>query len=183
MKLDISTANSLKKVFIFVIFISFYCSAYSQNENLTIPWPADWKLGSNQETPKQKMLEFVPLKESVEKWTIIGTMITFRDITNVDIESAKEMVYSQAKKNAIDPVLTVIEKNDTSKNPWILFKIEAASYKNDPNPESQLFYVIQGNENLYNNIVAVKKKTLADDFISKWSKILKSGKLTTRSEN
>jgi hypothetical protein len=177
LKICMPSDFGLKKIFVSLLLVSVYGFVCAQKEQFTIPWPTDMKIGSNQETPKQKMIEYVPAKESVEKWTIIGTMITFKGITGVDIDAAKEIMFSRVRKNAIDPVFTVIEKNDLGKNPWILFKAEIASYKNDPNPESQLYYIIQGDENLYNNIIATKEKTLSEDFTSKWSAIFKSGKL------
>ena len=68
----------------------------------------------------------------------------------------------------------MIEKDDKAKNPWILFKIEAPNFTNDKNPESQLYYIIQGEQSLYSNFVAIKEKKLSSEFIDKWTKVFKS---------
>jgi hypothetical protein len=71
----------------------------------------------------------------------------------------------------------VIEKNDTAKNVWVLFKVETASFPNDPVPESQLYYAIQGDKTLYVTFIATKEKALSSDFLLKWSKVFKESEL------
>jgi hypothetical protein len=46
-----------------------------------------------------------------------------------------------------------------------------------PEPESDLYYVIQGEYGLYENYVAVKRPKLDDEFVSKWSDIFKTSEL------
>jgi hypothetical protein len=57
----------------------------------------------------------------------------------------------------------------------VLFKVETPSFPNDPKPESQLWYVIQGEKTLHSMFIAKKEKTLSKEFIKKWSKVFKSG--------
>ena len=148
-------------------------------ENLKIVWPEEykWKIGSNQENDNQHMTEMIPRNESIDKWTIIGTMIAFKGAKNVPMDAAMNLMFDQAKKNAISPTLTLVEKNDTAKNAWIIFKIEAPGFKNDKTPESQLFYIIQGNSSLYSNFVAIKEKTLSKEFVDKWTAVFKKSEL------
>jgi hypothetical protein len=65
-----------------------------------------------------------------------------------------------------------VESNDITKNIWVLFKVETPGFPNDPKPESQLFYAVQGEVTLYVNFIALK--TLSNDFINKWTKVFKS---------
>ena len=126
------------------------------------------------------MVELVPNNESVDKWTIIGTTQTYtslKGLKNLPIESVMNTTFNEAKKTAINPTLTFIEKKEDGKNPWILFKIESPSFKNDTNPESQLYYVIAGDDALYSNFVAIKSATLSKEFTDHWTGIFKTSLL------
>jgi hypothetical protein len=166
----------MRKITLLSFLLTCSSIVYCQEEKLVIPWPAEtkWKIGSTQENPKQKFVEYIPEKESIDKWTIIGTMVTFKDYTNIQMDVAKNIVFSESKENVVDPVLTIIERGDDAKYPWIIFKIEAAACRNSPAPESQLVYIVQGEDNLYSNLVAIKEKALPDEFTAKWTKIFKA---------
>jgi hypothetical protein len=170
----------MKHIFtLLTIVISYNYSAGQGQENLKIIWPEEykWKVGSNQENESMHMLELIPGDEKIEKWTIMGTMMSIKGARNIPMDNAMNLMYDQAKQNAPDASLTLIEKNDTAKNPWIIFKIEAPRFKNDKRPESQLYYIVQGESSLYSNFVALKEKKLSDEFVNKWKAIFKSSEL------
>ena len=171
----------MKKNIFFITFFFLTITSFGQSttENLKIVWPEEykWKVGSNQEDQAQQMIELIPGNETVDKWTIIGTMMSIKGAKNIPMDIAMNTMFDQAKQNAIKPTLTLIERNDTARNAWIIFKIEAPKFKNDKNPESQLYYIIQGQSSLYSNFVAIKEKTLSKAFIEKWAKIFKSSEL------
>ena len=171
--------KSRQLLFLLTLIILTIPSFGQTQENLKITWPEEykWKIGSNQEDDTQQMLELIPGNESVDKWTIIGTMLSIKGVKGVPMDVAMNLMFDQAKQNAINAKLTLIERNDTAKNAWIIFKIESPRFKNDKNPESQLYYIIQGNSSLYSNFVAIKEKTLSKEFIDKWTKIFKSSEL------
>lgn len=148
-------------------------------ENLKITWPEEykWKIGSNQEDGQQQMIELIPGKEKINKWTIMGTMLSIKGATNISMNVAMNLMFEQANQNAIKPTLTLIERNDTSKHPWIIFKIEAAKFKNDNDPESQLYYIIQEESALYSNFVAIKEATLSKEFVDNWLNVFKMSEL------
>jgi len=101
-------------------------------------------------------------------------------LKNTKIESTDQVVemYRQSsQKESPKAKLTVIEDNNKVKNIWVLFKVETPSFPNDPNPESQLYYAIQGEVALYINFIAIKEKTLSKDFLSKWTKVFKNSEL------
>lgn len=143
-----------------------------------IVWPEEykWKIGSNQEDANIHMMELIPGAETLEQWSIMGTMMSVKGAKGVPVDKVMNVMYQQTRQNAPDAVLTLIEKNDTGKNHWILFKIEAPRFTNDVKPESQLYYVIQGESSLYSNFVAIKEATLSDEFSSKWVQIFKASK-------
>lgn len=120
------------------------------------------------------MTEYVPKKETVESWSIIGTTLIFKGRADVPIEAAMNIMFNEAKKKAINPKLTVIDKKVDGDNPWILFKIESEGFTNDKTPESQLFYIIEGEIDLYSNFVAIKKSSLPAEFVDHWTAIFKA---------
>jgi hypothetical protein len=162
-----------------VIFTLVINSRGQEKENLVIVWPEEykWKIGSNQENESVHMMELIPGDEKIEKWTIIGTMMAIKGVKLDQIDKAMNLMYDQTKQNAPKATLTFIEKDEAAKNPWILFKIESPSFKNDKNPESQLYYIIQGQTSLYSNFVALREKKLTDDFVNKWKAVFKASKL------
>ena len=170
----------MKRIILLPVVTFFTAMAFAQSqESLKIVWPEEynWKIGSNQKNDKQHMIELIPGNETISKWTIIGTTVSIIGVKNVPMDVAMNLTFDQAKKDAINPTLTQIERNDTAKNAWIIFKIETPGFKDDKNPESQLYYIIQGNASLYSSFVAIKEKSLSKDFVDKWAKIFKSSQL------
>jgi hypothetical protein len=151
----------------------------TKEENLKVVWPEEykWKIGSNQEDNTMHFLEIIPGKESISKWTLLGTMMSVKNTRIVSTGQVLEMYTAQSQKASPKAKLTVIEKNDTAKNVWVLFKVETASFPNDPLLESQLYYAIQGDKTLYVTFIATKEKTLSNDFLLKWSKVFKESEL------
>jgi hypothetical protein len=157
--------------------------SFSQSgESLMIEWPKEgkWKVGSSQENEKMHMLEIIHEDESLENWTEMGTMMSLKAVRIDDIEKVMTLMYQQSKQNAPDAKLTFIEKKDDAKYPWILFSIEAPAFKNNPKPESQIWYCIQGEKTLYNNFIAFKKASISKDEVKKWSKIFKTSKIVSQ---
>jgi hypothetical protein len=115
--------------------------------------------------------------ETIDKWTELGNMTSIKGIKGIPVERAMVLMYDQAKQNAPKAKLTFIEKDETVEFPWILFTIEAPSFKNDKTPESQLWYIIQGKQALYTNFIAVKKPTIPTELKEKWMPFFKSGKV------
>ena len=164
--------------FIALITVSFG-QTQTKDENLKIVWCEEykWKIASNQENKTTHFLEIIPGKEKIEKWTMLGTMMSLKNTKITKTEQVVETYRQSSLKESPKAKLTVLESNDTTKNIWILFKIETPSFPNDPKPESQLYYAIQGEATLYVNFIALKEKTLSNDFIIKWTKVFKESEL------
>jgi hypothetical protein len=155
------------------------CFAQDKTEGLKFSWPDNfnWQVGSDQENDTQHLVELVPADQTIDNWKILVTMQTLKGVVNVPIASVPESLMSQAQKTAVGARLTILEKDDKAKAPWILFKIESPSFTNDPTPESQLYYVIQGQTALFINFVAVKRRGLPDDFTNQWKAVFKLSEL------
>lgn len=162
-----------------ILFISLNVFGQNEIENLKINWPEkyEWKIGSNQETEQMHFIELIPEKESIDNWTIIGTMMSIKGATKVPMDVAINLMFDQTKATAPNAKLTIIEKNETDENHWTIFTIESPKFTDDKKPESQLYYIVQGKSSLYSNFVAIKEKKLSEDFINDWIKVFKSSEL------
>lgn len=173
----------MKKYLLLLCFIlaALIKTLYAQTgqENLKIAWPGEynWKVGANQQVKNARMIELVPANETINKWTIIATMLSMQGIKNISMNTAVKMTFDKMRANSPKARLVVIERNDKVKNPWIIFKIESPYFTNSKTPESQLYYIIQGNTSLYINFVAVKQDMLGPLFIEKWTKVFKASLL------
>lgn len=164
---------------ILMLSISLNVFAQQEIENLKIDWPEkfEWKIASNQENEQMHFIELVPGKESVDNWTIISSMMSIKGATAVPMDVITNLMFDQTKATAPKAKLTIIEKNETDENHWTIFTIESPRFTDDKNPESQLYYIIQGKSSLYSNFVAIKEKKLSEDFINEWIKVFKSSEL------
>ena len=164
-------------------FINQFCGNEQQDgESLMLDWPdsENWKVGSSQENEQIAMIELIHSNESLENWTEIGTMMSIKGAKNIPMDNAMNMMYEQAKLNSSKAKLTFIEKDESAEYPWIIFTIESPSFKNDKNPESQLWYIIQGKTSLYTNFRAIKQASIPDDLKDKWIKFFMTGKIVTK---
>ncbi|NOS92535.1 MAG: hypothetical protein HOP30_11475 [Cyclobacteriaceae bacterium] len=153
--------------------------AQEKKEKLKTIWPEEhkWKVGSDQEDKAMHVREWIPGNESHEHWTILGTMISITGAQNVPMENIMMAMYEQVKLSAPKSTVTEIEKDETGKHHWIVFKIESHRFHHHNTPESRLYYAIQGDSSLYVNIVSIKEKTLSHHFIEKWWTIFKASQL------
>ena len=152
-------------------YLQQFCGNEQQlGESLSLHWPEseNWKIGSNQENDEMTMLELIPSNETFENWTEIGTMISLKGAKNIPMDKAMEMQFAELKKSSPKAKLTFIEKNENVEFPWIIFTIECPKFKDDKNPESQLWYLTQGKTSLYMNFRAIKESAIPENLKNKW---------------
>ena len=174
----------MKKLILAVLLSGFtVTSSFAQKtENLQIAWPGDykWKVASNQRTAAANMIELIPGSETVSNWTIMATMMSYKNMKVPVISKVPPMLFATTKKNAPSAKLTVIEQGVKMGHQWIIYKIESPSFKNSPKPESQLYYAIQGDKTLYVNFVALKSPTFPTVYVFKWTNVFKASQLVYR---
>jgi len=176
----------MKRFTFLTIFITLTIASIGQTqtkeENLKIVWCEEykWKITSNQEDKTTHLLEIIPGKDKIEKWTMLGMMMSLKNTKITKTEQVVEMYRQSSLKESPKAKLTVLESNDTTNNIWVLFKIETPSFPNDPKPESQLYYAIQGEATLYVNFIALKERTLPNDFTIKWTKVFKASEIVNQ---
>lgn len=161
-------------------YLSQFCGNEMQKgESFMLHWPENenWKIGSNQEDDKMTMIELIHSNETFDNWTEIGTCTAYKNAINIPVDAAMNMMYEQSKKESPKAKLTFIEKDEKAEFPWIIFTIESPNFKNDKNPESQLWFIIQGKTSLYSNFRAIKKSTIPNDLKEQWISFFKSGRI------
>lgn len=164
-------------------YISQFCGNQQQvGESLMLDWLAkeNWKVGDNQENSQQHIIDFIHSDETIDKWTELGNMTSIKGITGVPITTAMNLMFDQSKLNSPKSKLTFIEKDEKAEYPWIIFTIESPNFKNDKNPESQLWYIVQGKQALYTNFRAVKQATIPAEFKASWIAFFKTAKIINK---
>src|SRR5262245_55978116 len=88
-------------------------------ESFSLDWPdsENWKVGSSQENEKMVMVELVRGKETVEKWTELGTMTSYKGVKGKNVEDMRDQFYSLTKKSCEEAKLTTLTKDLDSKYP------------------------------------------------------------------
>ncbi|HEY0045472.1 MAG TPA: hypothetical protein VGB44_02040 [Flavobacterium sp.] len=126
---------------------------------------------------KVHMVELIPANETLQNWTLMGNTMSLQGAQSAPMEVVMNLMIEQAKVNSDNVKLTLVEKGESIDRPWILFKIEASSFKNDKKPESQLYYITAGKTALFTNFIAVREAKLKQKFVEKWSKVFKESEL------
>ena len=174
----------MKKLFLALVLSCFTSAAlFAQTtENLQIAWPGEykWKVGSNQKTAAANMIELIPGNETLNNWTIMVTMMSYKNMKVPAISKVPPMLFATMQKNSPSAKLTVIEQGVKMGHQWIIYKIESPSFKNKPKPESQLYYAIQGDRTLYVNFIALKSPTFPTVKVFKWTNVFKASQLVNK---
>lgn len=157
-------------------------AAFCQKESLSISWPQEYhfKEISNQSEGQVHITEMVPEKEDGENWTLLTETMVIKGAVVPATAVIVQLFEQSTRSESPDAKLTVLEADDKAKNIWVIFKVETPKFPDDPLPESQLYYAIQGAEGLYVNFIAIKEKELTKEFISRWSAVFKASKLVSQ---
>ena len=168
-----------KLVFLCLVLFSGIFFGQEKKEILKIEWPEEYKMKKalDIEDEKTRFVVFVPENETVDNWTILGSLVSYKKTKAPNVDIIIKSYEETFLKEEPSAKLTILEKNDGAENIWALFKIEAPSVSKKSKLEAQLVYVIQGEDDIHNVFVMIKEKTLSQKFVKKWSKIFKEGKL------
>lgn len=148
-------------------------------ENLKVNWPEEYKWKAVSETNDSSLHTTVGIleKDSGEYKNLKGTSLVYKNVNKVPLSMAMSMMYDQLKADAPKAIATPLERDDKAKHPWILFLIEIPRFKNDKTPESRLYYIVQGEHNLFTHFIATKEKRLSPEFVQEWSNVFKESKM------
>lgn len=148
-----------KAVFVFVL-LCFQMFFGQEKEVLKIDWPEEYKMKKalDIEDEKTRFAVFVPENETVDNWTILGSLVSYKKTKAPNIDIIIKSYEETFLKEEPSAKLTILEKNDRAENIWALFKIEEPSVSKKSNLEAQLVYVIQGEDDIHNVFVMIKEK-------------------------
>ena len=158
-----------------VLFSGMFFGQKKEVLKVNLPKEYEWKVVHNYESDKTDFIIFIPKNENENNWSILVNIMSSKSFITINEDFIKGLFESQSPTK--DPLakLTILGKSKEGEGIWVLFKVETPSFPNDPKPESQLWYVIQGEKTLHSMFIAKKEKTLSKEFIKKWSKVFKSG--------
>lgn len=163
--------------FCFALSLSFHGQAQGKQESLTTNWPPEyaWKVVQRQNEAAHSQIAIIPGNENTSSPSIIGVMAANKGLVCKNNDNM--VAYF---KNGMDEgsVLTVLDQSHDPSNLWVLFKVETPKTAKYPEPESDLYYVAQGQYALYDTHVAVKEAALSPAFIERWGSVLKASKIT-----
>jgi len=168
----------MKQISFLITLITLALSSLGQKnvESLDISWPLEdkWKQVSDIDNKKSSLFEMIPGKDNPNNWSTFASMMQLKGVKIVSTDKVVQIYKESSRRESPRAKLTILEKNDSTRNKWIVFKIETESFPDDVKPESQLYYAIQGESSLFVNYIAVKEKELKDDFVKKWTDVFKT---------
>lgn len=169
----------MKKIIAILSLIIISLSSYSQEKiNFDFPKEYNWKVLSNNEDDYMEVTEYIPEKDNAENWELLIQITRFNG-NNIPLDTITNLLFHETKKTAPKAKLTHLEKEESK---WILFKIESPEFIENPTAESQLWYIIHGDDSMFICFIAIKEKKLKKKFIKEWSQIFKSGNIIKLSE-
>ena len=167
-----------KAVFVFVL-LCFQMFFGQEKEVLKIDWPEEyeWKVVHNYESDKTDFIIFIPKNENENNWTIRCSSMVFRNTPLSNVDFIIKHYENNFSKQIPSAKFTLLEKSNEEKNFWFISKIEnpSPSLEAESDSDSVLLYIIQKENTLYQVMIAVKEKSLSEEFVKKWSKVFRSG--------
>jgi len=158
-------------------FIFIRTEAQRSTEHVTIDWPEqyEWKVVGRQNKNNVSSLTIIPGKETVATASIVGVMSGYKGMRT---SNTTQIVDVFRKGLDTCSVLTILKADDSAAHRWVIFKVETPKTDKYPEPESDLYYCIQGEYALFENHVAVKQPKLSPDFEQQWRKVFKESILS-----
>jgi tetratricopeptide (TPR) repeat protein len=160
-----------------------YCGKSNElEENIILSWikQENWKIGSDQNNAKLRIIDFIHSNETLENWTELGNMTSIENKKDATLDKVMNLAFEQIKQQAPKAKLTFIDKDENAEYPWIIFTIECPIFINSKIPESQLWYVVTDKQRVYTNFRAVKKAEISTEEKEKWVNFFKTIKLANK---
>ena len=172
----------MKLVISLLISLIAYQVSFSQSpETFKLNWKKmkGWKQASHQEQNGTYLTEYLKKGESFEDWSelIAIQKIPAPGASKIPLEHLMNSGFEQFKKNAPEATLTVIEKSENIKFPWIEYKSEAPRFNNNPNPESQFFHVVTTEHSIFLIWWATKEAQIESESLALYQEFFQSGKI------
>ncbi len=168
-----------KIIFVFVVLFGQMFFGQEKKEVLKIDWPKEyeWKVVVDGKDGETDVIQMIPKKENENNWSILVSIMSSKSFITISEDFIKGLLESEFPTK--DPLakLTILEKSNEKENVWIIFKTEASFSTNSNSPLSQICYLLQSKNTLNSVCIMEKEKSLSEEFVKKWSKVFKEGRL------
>jgi len=146
-------------------------------EGVVVNWPQDkgpWKQVDSRDDSAMSVVVLRREREIGKDWTELGMMTSMKRVYRANPDTVMKVIHAESRKQAEDPILTFLARGVTDGRPWVIFSIEAASWKSDKHPESQMYFVVQGTSALYIIHRDVRSARLTAKEKKQWISVFKS---------
>ena len=168
-----------KIIFVFVVLFGQMFFGQKKKEVLKIDWPKEyeWKVVVDEKDGETDVIQMIPKKENENNWSILVSIMSSKSFITINEDFIKGLFESESPTK--DPLakLTILEKSNEKENVWIIFKTEASFSTDSNSPLSQICYLLQSKNTLNSICIMEKEKSLSEEFVKKWSKVFKEGRL------
>lgn len=111
----------------------------------------NWQLKSNQRNKTMSSTDYTKNNKDLDKWDEILNVITVFNVKpkKNELEKMMGMVLKQSAEKAPNAKSTLIDKEEDTDYPWIMFKNECPEIKGLEQTESQIYCIFLGEETIY----------------------------------
>lgn len=168
-----------KIIFVFVVLFGQMFFGQEKEELLEINFPEeyDWNVVTNVENDIVRVIQLVPEKESKEDWSILLSYVYFKNLEKYNVELLKNIAIESYKEDAPKGRVTILGESKKGERAWVLYKIENPEFLEKKHQGAVLYYILHGDKNIHTLAVEIKEKSLSEEFVKKWSKVFKEGRL------
>lgn len=148
----------------------YFCvSKVQKGENIVLDFPEseNWKITYQSSENGQSIYLLGRSNETTNNWTELAGMSAIVGIKGVDLEIEMKELYNQERESSPKAKLTYIDKDLTSKYPWIMFTIESIYNEECKCYESKLCYLTQGQQSFYSCFRLVRGEKLTKNSLDK----------------
>jgi hypothetical protein len=151
--------------------------AQGSKEYISLDWPPEykWKVVDRKNDKNTKCVTIIPGDETVKNATIVGNLTAYM---GAHYEKPSDLVKIFSDALDAGAKLSVIDSSTVLPQIWVIFKVETPKTDKYPEPESDLYYVVQGQAAVYDNHVAIKEPFIKPDFEKKWIEVFKTAKIS-----
>ena len=168
-----------RELLVVLLSIAFRLTLVAQNERLILNFPTEnkWKIIQNIQDSTSSKIIYIPENESEANWNTLVLITKAQFYKNHSMIEVANSFIKGAMDESPNAKATFLGKSGKNEKKWILLKTETPNFPNDPNPESDLFYVKEGTNWDFVICVMIKKKKFPKLIDDKWVKILKLTKI------
>ncbi|WEK70846.1 MAG: hypothetical protein P0Y62_04655 [Candidatus Chryseobacterium colombiense] len=162
------------KKFLLFLSISFSLSVYAQKRDslqFSLPEKYNLHLEEKQENDQMIMMEYIPKGQNWDNYDIIVTKLVTKNVASVPLQTFFDNIKKSTQAKTKNLKIKELARNKKDEREYILFTMEADSYKDSKTTESQIYYFTKGNNDVFMCIAAIKEKKLPEKFVEEWSKV------------